>query len=167
MGREVMQPRGLVRLGLDTLDASGPEVREALAALLPPAAAATAATPAAASSPLPALVHCTQGKDRTGLVVALALMALGRGAVPLTAVRHDYMLTGEALAAGEAGPDREARLAEVREIGLGREFGDVAPDLVERLAAHLDERYGGLEAYLDGVGFGEEERQRLREALLY
>jgi protein-tyrosine phosphatase len=53
IGREVMLPRGLVRLGLDTLDQSGTEIREALSLY-------------SESRALPILVHCTQGKDRTG-----------------------------------------------------------------------------------------------------
>lgn len=53
LGREVMLPRGLVRLGLDTLDQSKAEIRETLKLY----------TDAAA---LPSIVHCTQGKDRTG-----------------------------------------------------------------------------------------------------
>lgn len=39
--------------------------------------------------------------------------------------------------------------------------------MVERIEGHLRERYGGLEGYLDGIGFGEDERDALREALLY
>lgn len=48
-----MIPRGLVGLGLDTLDQSTREIREALSLYADPAA-------------LPSIVHCTQGKDRTG-----------------------------------------------------------------------------------------------------
>jgi hypothetical protein len=53
IGREVMLQRGLIGLGLDTLDQSGPEIREALSLYANPQS-------------LPILVHCTQGKDRTG-----------------------------------------------------------------------------------------------------
>lgn len=53
MGRDVMEPRGLVGLGIDTLDVSTTEMAEALATISAPAS-------------LPLLVHCTQGKDRTG-----------------------------------------------------------------------------------------------------
>ncbi|KAI1477166.1 protein-tyrosine phosphatase-like protein [Daldinia eschscholtzii] len=47
LGREVMQPRGLVGLGIVTLDESGAEIAEALRTLTAP------------SSSLPVLVHCT------------------------------------------------------------------------------------------------------------
>ena len=48
-----MIPRGLVGLGLDTLDQSTREIHEALSLY-------------ADQSALPSIVHCTQGKDRTG-----------------------------------------------------------------------------------------------------
>jgi len=146
MGREVMRPRGLVGLGLDTLDQSTTEIAESLTALLAPLS-------------LPFLVHCTQGKDRTGLVIALVLMILG---VPLTAIDHDYMLSLQALL-----PDRPERLQEIHDIGLTEDFADPAPGLIRRTAEHLDQSYGGLEAYLDGIGFTQGERDRMRELLLY
>ncbi|KAI1156243.1 tyrosine phosphatase [Nemania diffusa] len=51
-----------------------------------------AAVPDAASPPIPSpcLVHCTAGKDRTGVIVALALSLCG---VPDEAVIYEYSLT--------------------------------------------------------------------------
>jgi len=67
---------------------------------------------AVAVEPGPALVHCTAGKDRTGVVVAAALATVG---VPREAIVADYLRTGEVLdalvgriAAGWAGPERDA-----------------------------------------------------------
>lgn len=110
-------------------------------------------------SALPMVIHCTQGKDRTGVVVALVLLTLG---VPVSAIDFDYQLSDEALV-----PERESRLKEIREIGLTDDFGDTAPDLIQQTAQHLDARYGGLDAYLDGIGFGAAQRERLRDLLLY
>jgi hypothetical protein len=53
LGREVMLPRGLVGLGLATMDLSGAEIRQTLSLYT-------------SASPLPSVVHCTHGKDRTG-----------------------------------------------------------------------------------------------------
>lgn len=146
LGREVMQPRGLTGLGCDTLDASGGEVAAGLRAILAPGG-------------LPLLVHCTQGKDRTGIMVALVLLACG---VPAAAVQHDYHLTDEKLRS-ETG----ARLREIREMGLGDDWARTAPGFVEGVVRHLEDRYGGLDAYLDGIGFGAEERASLRQKLAY
>ncbi|EQB54206.1 tyrosine/serine protein phosphatase [Colletotrichum gloeosporioides Cg-14] len=145
LSREVMLPRGLVGLGLDTLDQSGPEVAKALKVFLDPAGS-------------PTLVHCTQGKDRTGLIVTLVLLILN---VPLEAIEHDYSLTQGALES-----EREERLIEMREIGLTDEWFDTAPDMIARIAQHLDSVYGGVDNYLDKIGFDQDDRRRLRERLL-
>ncbi|KAE9577382.1 hypothetical protein CGMCC3_g6495 [Colletotrichum fructicola] len=145
LSREVMLPRGLVGLGLDTLDQSGPEVTKALKVFLDPAGS-------------PTLVHCTQGKDRTGLIVTLVLLILN---VPLEAIEHDYSLTQGALES-----ERVERLIEMREIGLTDEWFDTAPDMIARIAQHLESVYGGVDNYLDKIGFDQDDRQRLRERLL-
>jgi len=54
-------------------------------------AALTEAVAAIADAPGPALVHCTAGKDRTGLVVALALAAAGHSDAEIVA---DYARSG-------------------------------------------------------------------------
>ncbi|OHE95894.1 tyrosine/serine protein phosphatase, partial [Colletotrichum orchidophilum] len=146
LSREVMLPRGLVGLGLDTLDQSGEEIAKALRIFIDPKTS-------------PTLVHCTQGKDRTGLIVSLVLFILD---VPLEAIEHDYMLTSGALES-----EREERLAEMREIGLTDDWFETAPDMIARTGRHLDEVHGGLNGYLDKIGFGQADRLKLRELLLY
>ncbi|KAI0157451.1 protein-tyrosine phosphatase-like protein [Xylariaceae sp. FL1272] len=152
MSREVMVPLGLVGLSLVTLDESGPEIAEALRTLLP-SPSSTPNTP----SPTPVLVHCTQGKDRTGIIIALLLLALS---VPSTAITYDYLLSQSGLK-----PERESRLAEIEEIGLTAEWGDCPEELIPRLCSHIDVRYGGIDGYLDAIGFGGEERIRLLDIL--
>ncbi|KAI3323094.1 tyrosine/serine protein phosphatase [Xylariaceae sp. AK1471] len=145
MGREVMQPLGLVGLSLVTLDESGPEIVEALQILTSP------------QTPRPTLVHCTQGKDRTGVIIALALLILH---VPTDAITHDYLLSQTGLE-----PERGTRIAEILQIGLTPAWGDCPPEMIERVRGHLDVRYGGVEGYLDSIGFGIEDRARLVEVL--
>ncbi|KAM0558439.1 hypothetical protein ACHAPJ_004629 [Fusarium lateritium] len=146
IGEKVMIPRGLVGLGLDTIDQSTREIREALSLYTNPSA-------------LPSIVHCTQGKDRTGLICALVLMILD---VPIPAIEYDYGLTDEALI-----PEREQRLIEIREIGLSDEWLYTADDMIVGLEKHLVQKYGGLNVYLDGIGFGTDDRAKVRETLLY
>ena len=105
------------------------------------------------------MVHCTQGKDRTGIVVLFVLMILG---VPLKAIDYDYHLSARERLGAAATP-----LKEIREIGLTDEFGTTADGLVEDTATHLEERYGGLNSYLDGIGFTESDRESLRQIFLY
>lgn len=160
-----MSPRGLVGLGLITLDNCGAELAQALRSTT-------------ATSSTPVLVHCTQGKDRTGLVVLLVLAALG---VPRRAIAHDYRLSAPEEQAARASSDSSSSAAaaaaareaaalalanEMRQIGLSpTEWAGAPEDFVPRVFAHLEERYGGVEAYLDRVDFGEEDRARLVDAL--
>ncbi|KAI0840222.1 tyrosine/serine protein phosphatase [Hypoxylon sp. FL0890] len=144
LSQEVMLPRGIVGMGLITVDESGAEIAEALRTFIEPAT-------------LPILVHCTQGKDRTGLIVVLALMVLN---VPTEAITYDYMLSQAALE-----PEREARLQEFREIGLSPEWADCPQHFVARVEDHIKTRYGGINSYLDSIGFENSERQRLIEVL--
>lgn len=144
LGREVMNPRGLLGLGCDTLDASGPEVATGLASLL---------------DGLPILIHCTQGKDRTGIMVVLVLLICG---VPVEVIQYDYHLSDEKLLSEE-----QSRLVEIREMGLGDDFAKTAPGFVEGIVDHLESKHGGLDKYLDGIGFGNDKRAALREKLVY
>lgn len=148
LGREVMLPLGLDGLGCSTLDKSGPEIAQTLTTFIEP-------------GELPVLVHCTQGKDRTGIIVILVLLILG---VPVDVINYEYRLTDDAM---QNDPEKETRLAEVREIGLTDDWGLTSKTLVTRTVQHLDQRYGGLEAYLDGIGFDGTRRNRLREVLRY
>lgn len=97
---------------------------------------------------LPALFHCTAGKDRTGLSAALLLRLLG---VDDGWVRRDYWLTN---------PYRtERRIAEMTpilaEAGVGIErvralfVADAA--FLDAALAHVD-AHGGTEAYLCAHG---------------
>lgn len=141
-----MIPRGLLRLGNDTLDRSGPEIREVLELYARPEA-------------LPSLVHCTHGKDRTGLICMLVLMILG---VPRAAIEHDYHLTDLSVQ-----QDVQARLKEVRQVGLADDWVYTAPGQIAYAESHIQEQYGGLESYLEYIGLGKAEQEKIRQALLY
>jgi protein-tyrosine phosphatase len=106
----------------------------------------------------PTLVHCAAGKDRTGVLVALVLDAVG---AERDAVVADYALSGERIealfrrwtaASGEPMPD------------------DLTPHLprAEAMAAvlaHLDAEHDGGAGWLLAHGLGEESLTRLRERL--
>ncbi|KAG4428047.1 hypothetical protein IFR05_016468, partial [Cadophora sp. M221] len=119
LGREVMLPRGLIGLGYDSLDACGPEIAECLLAFT------------SSSSQTPILIHCTQGKDRTGLIVAILLLILK---VPLEAIGRDYVMSERELES-----EKEARMVEIRSIGLSEEFATCPPEWVGCMERHLRE----------------------------
>ncbi|TVY33257.1 hypothetical protein LSUB1_G006968 [Lachnellula subtilissima] len=145
LGREVMQPRGLVGLGFDSIDYCGPEIADALREFSNPASA-------------PILTHCTQGKDRTGLLIALILFLIK---VPIPAITHDYILSET-----ELFPERESRLVEIRSIGLTEDFAGCPKEWIEEIEKHLEEKYGGVRQYCRGIGFMEVDEERLISGLI-
>lgn len=106
----------------------------------------------------PIMVHCTQGKDRTGLIITIILLLLD---VPVKAVTHDYRLSESELL-----PEKESRMQEIRSIGLDEHFATCPEDWVEQMKIHFDEKYGGVRKYCRGIGFTEEEEEQLMDILL-
>jgi protein-tyrosine phosphatase len=111
----------------------------------------------AAPGALPALVHCTSGKDRTGFAAAVILLIAG---VPRDVVLEDYLLTNRyqrplGYLTGKATPaDVASRLTTAQ------------PAYLEAAFAEIDRRWGSDEAFLeDGLGLGEAERAALRDEL--
>jgi protein-tyrosine phosphatase len=117
---------------------------------------------AIAETPGAALVHCAAGKDRTGVVIALALLAVG---VPKEEVVADYVATGERI---ELILDRlrssPTYAADVDNIPAHEH--DPRPEIMERFIARLDEHHGGPMGWLTTHGFTEADLPRLRNKLL-
>ena len=145
LGREVMALRGLIGLGKDSLDHCTSELREIFTLL-------------ADSSNYPILVHCTQGKDRTGLVVALLLLLLN---VPVRAISADYMASEN-----ELDSERESRMDEIRRIGLGEEFAACPAGFVQGIDEHLQHVYGGVNQYLRHIGVDQGTQDNIKENML-
>lgn len=114
---------------------------------------------------LPLVIHCTAGKDRTGLAAALLLRALG---VPEATVIADYTLSNRAfdVLAGRMRPEMEQLYA----LGFGetqlRPFLLAEARTLAGALAHARRRYGSVEGYLRRSGVTAETLERLRETLL-
>ncbi len=100
----------------------------------------------------PVLVHCTAGKDRTGLVVALALEAAG---VERTAVVADY--TQSALNLDGAWINAAMTALVSRGVPISPALFEVlggSPDhAMSDLLGWLDDQYGSVLGYLQAHGF--------------
>ncbi|UDY25183.1 tyrosine-protein phosphatase [Nocardioides sp. Kera G14] len=111
------------------------------------------------------LVHCTAGKDRTGLLVALILLALG---VAYEAVVDDYVAT----TANLAGPWSDALFAKLAAYDVERtdtlvEVMAHAPEpVLKDVLDWVETEYGGVAAYLSSIGVDDAVLLRLRSRLL-
>ena len=115
-----------------------------------------------ASSQGPVLVHCAAGKDRTGVVVALALSAIG---VRQDAIVADYAATGERTGALL---DRLRRSATYADDINSKPEQDHAPrpGTMTAFLEQVGARYGGADHWLAEHGFGEDGLGLLRAKLL-
>jgi protein tyrosine/serine phosphatase len=110
---------------------------------------------------LPALLHCTAGKDRTGAAVILLLDALG---VEREAIVEDYAAGADEIAAVFetliALPSYGARLA-----ALPAEARNTEPETAQRYLEALDEQFGGVHAWLRAAGLRDDELEALNDRL--
>jgi protein-tyrosine phosphatase len=112
---------------------------------------------------IPALVHCSAGKDRTGIVVGLTLAAIG---VPDQVVAADYALSSLYLDPRNA--------AVIGQISQGTGIGDeiVAqlmaspPELMLRVLARVRRDGGSVRGYLTRHGVSDEDLSALSAALV-
>jgi len=119
----------------------------------------------------PILIHCSAGKDRSGIAVSLILEALGVGR---EAIMQDYLLTNEvshtrqkaALLARERTNSRSMRRART---GPSAEawfpIVGVEPEMLNAFYADIDEHFGSVDAYLDELGVDQAARSALAAAL--
>ncbi len=111
----------------------------------------------------PVLVHCTAGKDRTGVASALLLAALG---VDDDTIAADYGLSRLGMTrlvefVRLTYPDRYDTMADQPSAFLD------APDAAMRLfLADLREQHGSVERYAESVGVGPDVVEALRDNLL-
>ncbi len=140
----------LEEIYLEILRICGPEIAAVLEVLAAPDA-------------LPALVHCSAGKDRTGLVIGLLLSVLG---VPDEAVAQDYGITETVWTDSERERMTRKGLAMGAKATRIKELMGSPPAVLHATLAWLRAEYGSVEAYLLAGGLRPESLATLRERLV-
>ena len=116
-----------------------------------------------AGDAFPALVHCSAGKDRTGIVIALILAVLG---VPDEVIAADY-----ALSAVYLDPELTPAIGQLRaSTGLGDELTGALlaspPELILAVLDRVRASAGSAEGYLRAHGLTDAALTSLRDALI-
>lgn len=140
-----MEDMGLVGLATQSLDVCKHEVAQVFQVLGQPES-------------WPLLVHCTQGKDRTGLVILLILLLLK---IDMEVVKRDYELSESELAS-----EMEERLHEISAIGLSRQFALCPADLVPSVYSHILNKYSSIEHYLEQAGVTKQQMDFVKGKML-
>lgn len=120
----------------------------------------TIMTAVVAASSAPLLVHCAVGKDRTGLVVALTLGALG---VDEPTIAGDYALSYARLA--PLFDIERPTIAAERRARFERMIRSPHTTMQHTLG-YLAGQYGGIIGYLEAIGIGAAQIETLRANLL-
>lgn len=113
------------------------------------------------SRPGRVVVHCSSGKDRTGLVTALILSLVG---IPWAEIAEDYALTDQYLQ-----PQYEDQLVQETDPQKRAQLADdlkAKPEYILETLAYLDRQYGGTEGYLKAFGLSNQTLESLRQRLL-
>ena len=120
-----------------------------------------------ANNVLPAVFHCTNGRDRTGVISAMLLYMLG---VPQEAIARDFVTTNERINVPIVIENTRNYL--IHE--LGHDLDDATIELCVRvqpqnIAAAFDEitvKHGSPEAYFQHWGIGANTSERMKQHLL-
>lgn len=119
----------------------------------------------------PILIHCSAGKDRSGVAVALILEAIG---VDRETIMEEYLLTNEV---GRSQQKAEFLARESSKYrGVGRRnrspsasawypIVGVRAEMLEAFYASVNEEYGSMDAFLAELGVDQEARSALMSSL--
>jgi protein-tyrosine phosphatase len=117
----------------------------------------------AAPDALPGLVHCSAGKDRTGLVIGILLSAIG---VADEVVVQDYARTEELITPA----DRERMLRRAQSLGMSPERAEMLmgspPHVMQASLDVMRETHADARSYLLAYGVAPESLDALRDALV-
>ena len=151
----------LWQLHLDGFQEETPVVRAYLSYLQRRPDSVVGAIRAIARAEGAALVHCAAGKDRTGVVVALALDATGAARDAIVA---DYLASAERI---EQIAERLRSSPTYRAELEGRHASEMAPSpgTMERFLELVDRQFGGSADWLTANGLDPTHLERLRDRL--
>lgn len=102
------------------------------------------------------IIHCTAGKDRTGIVVSLLLLLAG---VIEEDILADYLITYAYIYKG-------VRIMHEEDPDLPAFVGSIKVEHLEKTIERLNEVYGNVEGYLRELGLTIDEIEKLKNKLL-
>jgi protein-tyrosine phosphatase len=108
------------------------------------------------------IVHCAAGKDRTGVVIAIALREFG---VSPDAIAADYARSAERIAAVQVRLSKRPAYAD-EFVGTDPDRHKPRAETMEKVLAAIDELHGGVGNWLRSNGWTDSDADALRHKLL-
>jgi protein tyrosine/serine phosphatase len=105
----------------------------------------------------PIIIHCSAGKDRTGLAIALLQSLSGASKEPIF---ENY-----AKSYGLLEKERERIRREIAKTGMGREFERSDPETLKKTFEFIEEKYGSLKEYLMSIGVDEKQQSEIKSIM--
>lgn len=105
------------------------------------------------SNNVPALLNCTHGKDRTGVLCALILACLGKDKYYIA---KNYALSDEL---AKLKPILQEEI--IKRYQLNESFATAKEETMLNLFEFVEKRYGSVSTYLEYIGFSSEEQEQL------
>jgi len=142
--KEVFNEVGLIGLNQKILNYSGPNIVKILRLI-------------SHSHNHPIMIHCSSGKDRTGLICALILACCG---VDDKTIVENYHLSDQYL-----DPIRDIIIEENRHKGLCDTFDQTPRIVMEATLEYIGKTWGSIHKYLESIGFSWAEQELLVKVL--
>jgi len=115
----------------------------------------------------PVMVHCTHGKDRTGVLIAMLLHICGASRETIAAeyaLSHSWGCSIEGRAAMlEALPEKFR--APIEPTDQFERWCSAPEDAIHNLWRRISRKFGSVDAYLDSIGINASTRARICAAL--
>lgn len=106
----------------------------------------------------PCIIHCTHGKDRTGVIIMLLLLLCNVGT---EAIEEDYAKSEGNLNEAKKGDDIDIENSFMRSSNVTKSN----PMTMSKTIQHLIDQYGSVDSYIREIGISDEEIQVLRKKL--
>lgn len=103
----------------------------------------------------PVIIHCSAGKDRTGLTIALLQLLMG---VQRSVIVKEYAKSYDLL-------EKKSLELAVGKMGLSEEFAWSRPETMEKTLDYIDTRFGGIEKYLLSIGITADKQEKIKRLL--
>ncbi|KAJ3272228.1 hypothetical protein HDV01_005882 [Terramyces sp. JEL0728] len=102
----------------------------------------------------PVIIHCSAGKDRTGLTIALIQLICN---VPKDEIISQYSKSAKLLES-----EHGNIVQRLGKLGLGAEFSGSDAEVMEKTIRYIEKEYGSASGYLESIGVNQSQQAQIK-----